>query len=125
MDIKELQIGNWLMHNGKAKQIVEVDARGDSVIFSDDWTISVDLSHCQPIELTEELLNKNLIQRLDDWQITSAWYVKQFVDGKYQIGTFNDAYSTPSFTFEFRTTYVHQLQNTLKFIAPAKTIVIP
>lgn len=59
MDIKKLQIGNWLMHNGKAKQIIEIDARGDSVIFSDDWTISVDLSHCQPIKLTEDAAESN------------------------------------------------------------------
>lgn len=129
MNIKELQIGNWVQHNGKAKRVCCVDARMDGVCFDDDEFIFYDGERVEPIAIDPAILTSNNVTReergnvlkhptypLEKWLVhttfrdTWLWF-----NGYSQEWHLHDCNGQPL-------KYVHQLQNALQLCRIDKDI---
>jgi hypothetical protein len=125
MKKEDLQIGDWVFsfHAGRNVQIKEL--LEDSVVCSKNLRISADeniviesYDNISPIELTEEILEKNGFKYSEwyGWQIKGPDFTLCFVGG------------TPHFLldelFVCNCPYVHTLQHALKLCEIEKKIVL-
>lgn len=110
MKANELMIGDWVSYNGKPCRITGI-MPPYNVYISDHFPLAVVLAErCEPIPLTEEILEKN---GFDYDEIDEEWHHKKCPlilfnpwnnDGAFVLSTYN------SITFN----HVHQLQHVLR-----------
>jgi hypothetical protein len=96
MDAKELRIGNWI-NNGE--QNIRVSATA----------FNTDISHCKPIELTEEWLLKFGLEKISIW--TFSLNLVGNLDLIYYSGEKGWSVGLKSYSDFSNLKYVHQLQN--------------
>ena len=121
MNIKELQIGNWVAYYDSHSRICCIDARFNNVILDFDKTYCIDAPYIKPIAIAPAILLHNKITReergevlkhptypLEKWLIhttfrdTWLWF-----NGYSQEWHLHDCNGQPL-------KYVHQLQNALQ-----------
>lgn len=117
----DLMIGDWVLHEGEAKQIVAIPSDNE-VIF--DGTLEKYVSDCVPILLTPEILEKNgFVLKDEDVGAFGVNIVPYYTRDDVPFEVFCDG---EPFAIWFKDpvniAFVHQLQHALKLCGIEKTI---
>lgn len=120
--IKELSIGNYVLHLGAAKKVGEIISFTEIVLFQEKYyglySNRVSINEIEPVPITPEILEKNGIKKeynilYDDFYYNDDVSVTKAVDEWFvRIGATNSLYVK----------YVHQLQNALTLCGINKSI---
>lgn len=118
MKAEELMLNDWvecLDSTHKTKMFAQVDAIEESrncLLVKDGWgNWFLDISHLEPIPLTEEILVKN------GWRKQTMPYKDEWYGG---ISLFEE--HGKFYYMDFKIEYVHQLQQLLRLAGVEKTI---
>lgn len=120
MNIKELQIGNWVRHNGKAKRVHCIDFRNDGVCFDEDPYEFYDCERVEPVAITTDILARNgFTEEIRDecfgWWTCDGVTLEYTGDSRHYDGYWGfSANSDDSDVCLIVMHNVHQLQNALK-----------
>lgn len=129
INIKELSVGNYVLHLGAVNKVGEIISFTEVVIFQEKYyglhSNTVSLNEIEPIPLTLEILEKNggfypkgsMWMKLDN-HYRELWICKH-TDGTYWLYSSGDCDKDENFA-EIR--YVHQLQNALTLCGINKEI---
>lgn len=131
MNIKELQIGNWVTAHNRSQRIMCIDIRCDAVCFESDQTVFTDAPFVEPIKITPAILCHNGISIEERGEVLKH---KSYPLEKWLIHTtFKDTwlwfngYSQQWHLHDCngqQIEYVHQLQNALQLCKIDKEIIL-
>lgn len=123
MNRKNLMIGDWVIDTktGYVMQIAEVNRCYVLLKYPREFGLYCrGYEDIEPIDLTEEFMDKNFESRLDDWMVGNGWLVRNFYG--WSMGKYNDAYETPSWCGLIDIPHVHNLQHAMKLMNIDKEI---
>lgn len=121
INIKELSIGNYVLHLGAAKKVGEIISFTEIVLFQEKYyglySNRVSINEIEPVPLTPEILEKNGF-RYNDMPLIQGW--EQFGLTLYHGG--NGYLINCGQNIAMKINAVHQLQNALTLCGISKEI---
>ena len=128
MNVKELQIGDLVDYRGKVIKVTSLYSKNGSneVGFGDREDCWVNGNVLKPIELTDEILQKNFAQMGDAYVLFDDYYdieIVEYNDCVYKLNyTYNEVNMPRAQVTEIA--YVHQLQHALQMVGVERDIII-
>lgn len=106
---QNLRVGNWLLHNNKPFEVIDICAYVDADSEYDGWLISaVRIEELQPIELTPEILEKAGFEKEGITTIMKDDFPVYFKRHNSNLQAWAFYISNP---LKLECKYLHQLQN--------------
>lgn len=129
VNVKELMVGDWVLHNGTAKKVITNLA--DSVALEDTdngYGLTYERvrgEQMEPIPITEEILAKNFAITKHGYQVCDCWKIWANPNYGYILATLvTDEFGGGSYEPCLPCRYTHELQQFLRLKHEAKEVVV-